>query len=126
MILFGSYDQMFVFSPTLAKEYSRPYNKHKYSNNKLKSVSTVIITLPWYKKLLLGCSHFLYGSANACFYPFLSVWLTINGFNLSQIGFIATLNQVSVILLVPMRCLVVDTLTTPNINANANNTNINT
>eukprot|EP01083_Nonionella_stella_P095889 269326_1 len=64
--------------------------------------------------IFLCISLFLYGSANACYYAFLSIWLSFHHFTYTQIGYIRGLNQGSVLLFVPVLCLVTDQISSNN------------
>lgn len=68
------------------------------------------LDLPKGTKLFLYFSQYLYGSANACYYSFLSIWLSFNGFTYTEIGYIRGLNQLSILIFVPILCLIIDLL----------------
>ena len=72
------------------------------------------IELPRSTQFFLCVSQFLYGSANACYYSFLSIWLADNGFTYTQIGYIRGLNQLSILIFVPILCLLIDLISNDN------------
>eukprot|EP01084_Bolivina_argentea_P187068 322307_1 len=73
------------------------------------------ISLPRITNIFLCLSQFLYGSANACYYSFLSIWLSHNDFSYIEIGYIRGLNQLSILLFVPILCLILDNLSNNNL-----------
>eukprot|EP01084_Bolivina_argentea_P248367 415425_1 len=70
--------------------------------------STESVDLDIKTRVFLKGTQLIYGSANACYYSFLSIWLSHNDFTYSQIGYIRGLNQLSILIFVPALCLIVD------------------
>eukprot|EP01083_Nonionella_stella_P095890 269329_1 len=64
--------------------------------------------------IFLCISLFLYGSANACYYAFLSIWLSFHHFTYTQIGYIRGLSQASILCFVPCLCLLIDAISGAN------------
>lgn len=75
-------------------------------------------------KLQLRASYALSGSAAACVYPFMSIWLSRHGFSVKQIGVVGTLKQISILIGVPLWCLIIDKLTLSLSNTNDTNSKI--
>ena len=70
--------------------------------------------LPRTFHIFLCISQFLYGSANACYYSFLAIWLSSNGFTYTEIGYIRGINQLAILICVPSLCLLIDVLSKDN------------
>ena len=63
---------------------------------------------------LLYSSQFLNGAANSSYYSFLAIWMRSHDFTLTQIGYVKGMAHLSILVLVPLCCLLVDFLSDNN------------
>ena len=63
---------------------------------------------------LLYTSQFLNGAANSSYYSFLAIWMRSHDFTLTQIGYVRGMAHLSILVLIPLCCLLVDFLSDNN------------